>query len=303
MKTVILDGYSINPGDLSWDSLSQFGELTVYPTTDDCDVISRIGDADYIFTSKCRITGDVIKSCPNLKFIGELATGYDNISVDSAKDYGISVYYTPAYSTEAVAQHAIALLLELSNNVAKNNRLSEQGHWMTKPDFSYSWAPVTLLSGKSMGIVGYGNIGKRVAKIAQALGMTVNIYSRDKDACITSDVISLHAPANEDTYHMIDDEFISKMKDGAFIINTARGALIDEAALYNGLISGKLRGAALDVLEKEPPSDNPLIGLDNCLVTPHIAWIPKETRQKVIDTAYMNLKNYLNKDGTNCLTL
>ena len=301
MKIVILDGYSINPGDLSWDILKQYGDITVHSTTAAGTEIETIGDADGIFTSKNHITDEVMRACPNLKFIGELATGYDNIDVEAAKKLGISVYYTPAYSTEAVAQHTIALMLEISNHVALNTELSRQGHWFSKVDFSYDWAPVSLLDGKSLGIIGYGNIGRRVAKIAEALGMKINIYSRNKEAAIGSDIVSLHCPATAENYHMINDDFISQMKEGAILINTARGALIDEEALLRALDSGRIYAAGLDVLEKEPPENNPLIAHPRCFVTPHVAWSPKETRQKVIDTAAKNLSSYLNNSDTNRL--
>ncbi len=301
MKIVILDGYSINPGDLSWDILRQYGDVTVHSTTAAGTEIETIGDADGIFVSKNRITEEVMRACPNLKFIGELATGYDNIDIEAAKKLGVSVYYTPAYSTEAVAQHTIALILEISNHVAANSDLSRQGHWFSKPDFSYEWAPVSLLAGKSLGIIGYGNIGKRVSKIAEALGMKINIHSRDREAAVKSDIVSLHCPATAENYHMINDEFISKMKDGAILINTARGSLIDEAALLKALDSGRLYAAGLDVLEKEPPENNPLADHPMCFVTPHVAWTPKETRQKVIDIAALNLDSYLHDSDTNRL--
>ncbi len=301
MKIVILDGYSINPGDLSWDVLKQYGDLIVHGITPAGTEIETIGDADGIFVSKNNITKEVMRACPSLKFIGELATGYDNIDIEAAKELGVSVYYTPAYSTEAVAQHAISLILEISNHVAANNELSKKGHWFSKTDFSYDWAPVSLLDGKSLGIIGYGNIGKRVAKIAEALGMKINIYSRDKEAAVKSDIVSLHCPATSENYHMINDDFISQMRDGAVLINTARGALIDEAALLKALDSGKLYAAGLDVLETEPPENNPLVGHPKCFVTPHVAWSPKETRQRVIDVAAENLHSYLNNLDINRL--
>lgn len=301
MKIVILDGYSINPGDLSWNSLNKFGEVTVHNTTPAGKEIDTIGDADGIFLSKNHITEEVLRACPNLKFIGELATGYDNIDIDAAKKLGVKVYYTPAYSTEAVAQHTIALILEISNHIAANNELSKQNHWFSKVDFSYSWAPVDLLDGKSLGIIGYGNIGKKVAKIAEALGMNINIYSRNKEAAIKSDIVTLHCPATSENHHMVNDDFINRMKDGAVLINTARGSLIDETALLKALDTGKISAAGLDVLEKEPPENNPLIGHPRCFVTPHIAWSPKATRQKVIDIAVQNLNSYLNNSDINRL--
>ena len=301
MKIVILDGYSINPGDLSWDILKQYGEITVHGITPAGTEIETIGDADGIFVSKNHITREIMQACPNLKFVGELATGYDNIDIEAAKELGISVYYTPAYSTEAVAQHTISLILEISNHVAANSELSRNGHWFSKVDFSYDWAPVSLLDGKSLGIIGYGNIGKKVAKIAEALGMKINIYSRDREAAIKSDIVSLHCPATSENYHMINDDFISQMKDKAVLINTARGTLVDENALIRALDSGKIYAAGLDVLEVEPPENNRLVTHPKCFVTPHVAWSPKETRQKVINVAAMNLDSYLHNSDINKL--
>lgn len=296
MKIVVLDAGYINPGEPLWQKLAEFGQLVMCDSTPYEKLVSVIGDAEIVFTSKCHITGEVLDGCPNVKFVGELATGYDNIDVEECRKRGIAVYNIPGYSTDAVSQHTIALLLEAANKVAENNRLSEEGKWFNRDGFDYSWAPLTLLTGKSLGIVGYGNIGKRVADVARALGMEINIYSRDREKCITSDFLSLHCPATEDNYHMIDESFISQMKDGACIINTARGALIDEKALLAALDSGKLSMACLDVLEKEPPADNPLIGHPKAIVTPHIAWAPKETRDKIIYIAYDNLKAWI--DGT-----
>lgn len=301
MKIVILDGYSINPGDLSWDILKQYGEITVHGITPAGTEIETIGDADGIFVSKNHITREIMQACPNLKFVGELATGYDNIDIEAAKELGISVYYTPAYSTEAVAQHTISLILEISNHVAANSELSRNGHWFSKVDFSYDWAPVSLLDGKSLGIIGYGNIGKKVAKIAEALGMKINIYSCDREAAIKSDIVSLHCPATSENYHMINDDFISQMKDKAVLINTARGTLVDENALIRALDSGKIYAAGLDVLEVEPPENNRLVTHPKCFVTPHVAWSPKETRQKVINVAAMNLDSYLHNSDINKL--
>lgn len=296
MKISVLDGRATNPGDLSWDKLSDFGELTVFdnPGIPMEEAIERIGDADYVFTSKVGCDAAVLDACPNVKFIGIMATGYEVVDLDAAKERGVAVYYTPAYSSDAVAQHAIALMLAITNKVYENSELTKQGKWINRTGFDYNEAPITLLAGKSIGIVGYGNIGSRVAKIAGALGMKVNIYSRDKEACIKSDVVSLHCPYNKDTHHMVDEKFIEEMKDGAILINTARGALIDEPALKKALESGKVAACGLDVLDKEPPDpDDILIGVPNCYITPHVAWLPKDTRQKIIDIAYDNLKSFL----------
>lgn len=296
MKIVILDGHTINPGDLSWDCLKEFGDLTVYEFADAENIVERIGDADAIITDSSRITEEVLSACPDVKVVCELATGYNNIDVEAAKKHGIAVYNVPKYSTEGVVQQTIALILQLSNHINENSRLSEEGQWFTREGFRYSWAPLTLLNGKSLGIIGYGNIGKRVAEIAEALGMTVNIYSRDKESCMKSDIISLHCPATEDNYHMVDKKFISEMKDGAILINTARGALLDEKAVADALNSGKLSGFGADVLEEEPPESSPLIGIRNSYITPHVSWVSKEIRQKLIDGTYANLKAFI--EGT-----
>lgn len=294
MKITILDGYSVSEYDLSFDSLKEFGDVSFYPICKPEDIVETIGDSDAVFTNKCKLTEEIISQCPNLKFIGELATGYDNIDVEACRKHGVALYYTPGYSSDAVAQHAFALILAIASRIYEGNELVKDGKWFNKPGFDYAWVPSILLEGKSLGIVGYGNIGKNVAKIAEAFRMKVNIYSRDKEACMKSDIVSLHCPATEDNYHMVDEEFISNMKDGAILINTARGKLIDEAALKKALDSGKLLAAGLDVLETEPPApDNPLLKTENCLVTPHVAWAPRETRQKVIDTAYDNLKCFI----------
>lgn len=293
MKIVALDISTLIPEDKLWQSLNEFGDLTCYSTTSSDELIERIKDADAIFTSKCRITGDVLDRCPNIKFVGELATGYDNIDLDACRERNVSVFYTPGYSTDAVSQHAIAFLLADANRITDNCNLTKEGKWFNKPDFDYHEVPLTLLDGMSLGIVGYGNIGSRVASIAEALGMKINIYSRNKEACMKSDYVSLHCPLNDDTYHMVNDNFISEMKDGAVLINTARGALIDENALIKALDNGKIRNAYLDVLEGEPPVDNPLIAHPKAYITPHIAWAPDDTRRKIIRIAYDNLKSYI----------
>ena len=235
-----------------------------------------------------------MQKCTNLKYIGSTATGYNNIDVAAAADLGIAVTNIPAYSTDAVAQHTIALILELSNHVGLHNSSVQQGQWSDCKYFCYWKKPVMLLAGKSLGIIGYGAIGRRVAEIAKALGMTVNVYSEDPESAMKSDFVSLHCPLTEDNKRMVDSQFIVNMKPGAVLINTARGGLVDERALADALKSGFLSAAAVDVLESEPPSiDCPLIGLDNCIITPHIAWAPKEMRQAVIDILAENLESWL----------
>ena len=299
MKIVLLDGHTINPGDLSWAKLEALcDEFVVYERTPADLLEERIGDCDVLMTSKCFITRQLMEHAPNLKYIGSTATGYNNIDIAAARDLGIAVTNIPAYSTESVAQHTIALLLELTNHVGLHDASVQAGDWCRCEHFSYWKSPVILLAGKSLGIVGYGSIGRRVAGIAEALGMTVNVYSRDREAAIRSDVVSLHCPLTEENAGMINAGFIEQMKPGAFLINTARGGLVDEEALASALRSGRLAGAAVDVLSREPASeDNPLLGLPNCIITPHIAWVPVEMRQKIIDVLAENLIDF-NKGGT-----
>ena len=301
MDIVVLDGYTINPGDLSWDSLEKLGDsLTLYDLTPAEELINRIGKKEVIMTSKCFITREIIEKCPDLKYIGSMATGYNNIDVKAAAEAGIVVTNVPAYSTDAVAQHTIALLLELANNAGLHNASVQSGDWSRCEHFCYWKRPVTLLAGKSIGIIGYGAIGSKVAEIARALGMTVNIYSRDPEAAVSSDVVSLHCPLTEENAKMIDADFISRMKPGAFLINTARGGLVDEYALAGALRSGRLGGAAVDVISREPASEDcPLLGLSNCIITPHMAWSPEEMRQAVIDTITENLKSWMDGNTIN----
>ena len=245
-------------------------------------------------TSKCPITRELMENSPQLKYIGCTATGYNNIDVEAAADLGIAVTNIPAYSTDAVAQHTIALMLELSNHVGLHNVSVQEGQWSDNEYFCYWKKPVTLLTGKSLGIIGYGAIGKRVAQIARALGMEINIFSQDPAGAMKSDFVSLHCPLTRENRHMVNTEFLVNMKPGAILINTARGGLVDERALADAIKAGFIAGAALDVLEQEPPAkDCPLIGLDNCIITPHIAWSPKEMRQAVIDILAENLERWL----------
>lgn len=295
MNIVIFDGYTINPGDLSWAKLEQLADrMTVFDATPMDKAMLRLGNSEILMTSKCQITREFMENAPNLKYIGCTATGYNNIDVRAAADLGIAVTNIPAYSTDAVAQHTISLMLELANNVGIHNESVQQGQWFDSKYFCYWKKPVMLLAGKSLGIIGYGAIGKRVAEIARALGMTVNIYREDPTGTMKSDFVSLHCPLTPDNAKMVNTEFLVNMKPGAFLINTARGQLIDERALADALKAGFIKGAAVDVLAQEPPSrDCPLIGLDNCIITPHIAWSPKEMRQAVIDILADNLQSWL----------
>ena len=295
MNIVIFDGYTINPGDLSWDKLAALcDKLTVFDSTSEDKALSRLTGNEILMTSKCPITRELMENSPQLKYIGCTATGYNNIDVEAAADLGIAVTNIPAYSTDAVAQHTIALMLELSNHVGLHNASVQDGQWSDNEYFCYWKKSVTLLTGKSLGIIGYGAIGKRVAQIARALGMEINIFSQDPAGAMKSDFVSLHCPLTRENRHMVNTEFLVNMKPGAILINTARGGLVDERALADAIKAGFIAGAALDVLEQEPPAkDCPLIGLDNCIITPHIAWSPKEMRQAVIDILAENLESWL----------
>ncbi|MCI7392694.1 MAG: D-2-hydroxyacid dehydrogenase [Clostridiales bacterium] len=295
MEIVLLDGYTINPGDLSWKRLELMSDkFTVFDKTPPERVASRIGLCDVLMTSKCRITREIMANAPNLKYIGLTATGYNNVDVKAAADLGIAVTNVPSYATDAVAQHTMALILEITNNVGLHNRSVQEGEWTNSKYFCYWKKPVTLLAGRSIGIIGYGEIGKKVAELAKAFGMTVNIYSRDPEAAIKSDYVSLHCPLTPENEKMVNTQFLVNMKPGAVLINTARGGLVDERALADALKAGFIAGAATDVLTTEPPEEDcPLIGLDNCILTPHMAWAPKEMRQLVIDTLADNLTAWL----------
>ena len=295
MKIVNLDAYTIHLDDLEWTELAALGDLTTYDRIAQEDVIDAIGTAEVaLFTSKVKITKEIMDACPNLKFIGVTATGYDNIDIAAAKERGIAVCNVPAYSTESVAQHTFALILEVADNVGLYTRLVHEHKWENSVDFTFIEKPIIQLSGRSLGIVGYGSIGKRVAEIAKAFGMTVNVYSQDPEAAVKSDILTLHCPATPDNKGFVNKDFISRMKDGAILINTARGALLNEEDVAEALKSGKLAAAAIDVVNGEPPrKGHPFIGIPNLYVTPHIAWSSKEAREVICKTSAANLKSFL----------
>lgn len=309
MKIVVLDGYTLNPGDISWGGLEAFGEVTVYDRTKAEDVIARIGDAEIVYTNKTPVTRATLDACGNVKFIGVLATGYNIVDIDAAKEKGIPVCNIPTYGTAAVSQFAIALLLELCHHIGEHSNAVKAGEWTNNPDWCFWKYPLVELAGKTMGIIGFGRIGQDTGKIAQALGMKVLAYDAfqnpelesetcryaDLDTLLgQSDVISLHCPLFPSTEGIINKDNIAKMKDGVMIINDSRGPLIVEKDLREALDSGKVAGAALDVVSTEPiQADNPLIGAKNVILTPHIAWAPKESRQRLMDIAAANLKAYV----------
>lgn len=305
MKITILDGHALNPGDLSWDCIRAFGSVTYYDRTEGEDLtVQRIGDSEIILLNKVAITENVIARCPQLKLICVLATGYNVVDCKAAAARGIPVCNVPGYGTDAVAQFTFALLLELCHRVGLHSDSVHNGDWSACPDFCYWKTPQMELAGKTMGIIGYGAIGQAVANISRAFGMKVLAYSRthhpehtyvDLDTLLAnSDVISLHCPLFAENTGMINSETIAKMKDGAILLNTARGALIDEAAVAEALKSGKLRGMAADVVCHEPiPTDSPLLTAPNCILTPHMAWAPVESRQRILDATVQNIRTFL----------
>lgn len=300
MKITILDGYNTNPGDLSWASIGALGQLTVFENSMEPDVPALALDADIIVSADIPFSRNTLAALPNLKLLALLSTGFSHVDLTAAKDLGIAVTNAPGYSTDAVAQHTIALLLELTNQVGLHNQAVQDGYYTDFSHTCFFLRPLHLLSGKTLGIIGYGNIGRKVGAIAEALGMNVIPYSKNPEGAIAADVVSLHCPLTTQNYHMVNADFIKKMKDGALIVNTARGGLVDEFALAEALKSGKLSGAGLDVLTVEPPRKedfNPLFGIENCFITPHNAWMPNETRALLIQTAAESIESFL-KGGT-----
>lgn len=311
MKIVILDGYTENPGDLSWDGLAAFGDLTVYDRTnnaDEAEIISRIGDADVVFTNKTPISAAAIAAAKNLKYIGVLATGYNIVDVAAAKTRGIPVCNVPGYSTASVAQATFALLLEATHHVGAHSDSVHAGQWASSADFCYWLHPLIELAGKTLGIIGYGAIGKAVAKIAAAFGMNVLVCARHIDPAeeneyihyasreeifAQADVISLHCPLFPETQGMICADTIAQMRDGVIVINTARGPLVVEQDIVAAVQSGKVAYYCADVVSAEPiRKDNPLLGVPNILLTPHIAWAPKEARRRLMDITVSNLRAF-----------
>lgn len=309
MKIVILDGYTENPGDLSWDGFRKYGEVTVYDRTPEELTAERIGDAEVVYTNKTPITREILEQCPGIRFIGTLATGYNVVDIKAAAEKKIPVCNIPGYGTAAVAQFTMGLLLELCHHIGAHSDSVKAGEWSSCPDFCYWKYPQMELAGKTMGIIGFGSIGREVGRLAQAFGMEVLAYSRTRrtelesehcryadldELLASSDVISLHCPLFPETEGMISRESIEKMKDGVLILNTARGPLIVEKDLREALDSGKVGGAALDVVSREPISrENPLLGAENIIITPHIAWAPKESRQRLMDIAVDNLRAFV----------
>lgn len=314
-KIVVLDGYTLNPGDLSWGELGMLGEITIYDRICPEDVIGRIGDADIVLTNKTVLTEEILNACPNVRYIGCLSTGYNVVDLKITDELGIVVTNIPSYGTEAVAQHTMALLLEIASRVGMHADAVRKGQWTECPDFCFWNAPLFELNGKTIGIIGYGAIGQAVGRKAEAFGMEVLAYSpvmtkdQETEHCHMAtldeiyekaDVIALHCPLTAENAHMINKQTIDKMKDGVVIINTSRGGLIHEADLKDALNTGKVAAAGLDVVSTEPVrADNVLLDAKNVWITPHIAWAPREARQRLMGMAIDNVRAFLKGTPTN----
>ena len=319
MKIVLLDGRGLNPGDLSYDCMNPLGDVTIYERTDtEAETIARIGDSEIIVVNKVPITEAVLDACPNIQIICVQATGYNIVDTEACARRGIPVTNVPAYGTAAVAQFTMALMLEMCHRIGLHNHSVHQGDWAKAETFCYWLTPQMELAGKTLGLVGFGRIGREVGRLAKAFGMNVIAYNRsqceegrqiaeyvDLDTIFAqSDIISLHCPQASETQNLINAATIAKMKDGAMLVNTARGGLVDEEALVAALESGKLRYAAVDVVSKEPmPLDHPLLKTRKCIITPHIAWAPIESRQRLLDTVVENIRCFLEGKPQNVVNL
>jgi glycerate dehydrogenase len=314
MEIVVLDGFTENPGDLSWSGIEAFGKTTIHDRTGPADIVKRIGAADVVITNKTPLSRGTLDACPNIRFIALLSTGYDVVDLVAAREKGIIVSHVPTYGTDAVGQFAIALLLEITSRVAHHVKAVKRGRWTSCPDFCFWDYPLMELSGKTMGIIGFGRIGQATGRIARALGMRVLAC----DTCPTesgkalgeyvaldelfagSDVIALHCNLTPETRGIIRKENIARMKDGVIIINNSRGPLVVEQELADALKSGKVFAAGLDVVSTEPISaDNPLLKAKNCLITPHISWAPIECRQRIMDITTGNLAAFVKGQPVN----
>lgn len=315
MNIVILDAYTSNPGDLSWQDFEALGNLTVYDYTPADKVIERCIDADVIINNKTVITKEIIEGLPKLKYIGLLSTGFNVVDIAAAKERGIPVTNVPTYSTAAVAQLTFALILETYNQVGLHSAAVHGGEWDSCRDFCFWKTPLIELNGKTIGIIGFGKIGNEVAKIADAFGMNILCYvPREKplpayksfrfvsldELAAESDIVSLHCPLTPETTGLINEKFISKMKKNAIVINTSRGPAVDEKALADAINSGRIYGAGVDVLSTEPPKkDNPLLSCERCFITPHVAWAGYETRVRLLGVVYNNLKAFIDGNPVN----
>ncbi len=316
-EIVVLDGYTLNPGDISWSGFEALGLTTVYDRTSPEETIKRASGFEYVLTNKTVLSREVLSELPDVKYIGVLATGYDNVDILAAKERQIPVTNIPTYGTDSVAQHATALLMELVRQPALHATAVRNGQWSESPDFCFSLSPISELSGKTLGIIGIGRIGQAFARIGKAMGM--NILAHDEfppaEAAVSdleveftdmdsvfkrADIISLHCPLTDKTKHLVNSKRLSIMKTDSLLINTSRGPLVDNEALANALNTGQIGGAGLDVLDVEPPPrDNPLLTAANCLITPHISWYSKASRERLMDIAVKNLASYVGGDSAN----
>lgn len=314
MKITVLDGHALNPGDVSWDFLRKYGEVTIYDRTPDDLIVERIGQSQMVFLNKVVITEKIFEQCPSLKYIGVLATGYNVVDVIAAKKHNVIVTNIPSYSTDAVAQHVFSFILHFTNQVALHNESVKKGEWVSCPDFCYWLSPLTELKGKTLGIFGYGSIGSKVAEIAKAFGLNVICHTRTQKQNMPpmvsfeqllkeSDFISLHAPLTEQTRNIINKDSLSLMKKTAYLINTARGGFIVENDLKEALNNDKIAGYAADVVLTEPmDKTSPLLEAKNCIITPHIAWAPLETRQRLLRIAQENIEAFLSGKPINVVS-
>ena len=317
MKIVVLDGFTLNPGDLSWDALRSMGPCEIHDRTASEELVGRAAEAGIVLTNKTMITGDHIRALPELKYIGVLATGYNIVDVRAARERNVPVTNVPSYGTQSVAQHTFALLLELTQHVGHHAQTVCDGRWTQCPDFSYWDYPLVELSARTMGIIGFGRIGKEVAGLAKAFGMMVLAanptprqpfpgvdFEELETVFRKSEVVSLHCPLTPQTKNLVNQARLASMKPDAFLINTSRGPLIDEQALADALNSGRLAGAAVDVLSVEPPLiENPLLHARNCIITPHIAWATRAARSRLLTVAVDNVRAFLNGKLENIINL
>lgn len=305
IKLTILDGHAVNPGDLPWDIFKEIADVTVFERTQQNQICERIGNSDAIFLNKINITEEILQSCPNLKYIGVLATGYNVVDIEAAKKHNIVVTNIPAYSSDSVAQHVFSFILHFTNHITSHNASVKNGDWIRCPDFCYWNAPLTELKGKTLGILGYGNIGKKVCEIGKAFGMNVISTTRSpkenmpplvswEELLKCSDFLTLHAPLTPATENIINKDSLRLMKSTSYLINTARGGFIVEEDLSKALNDGVIAGYAADVISQEPMKENnPLLSAKNCIITPHIAWAPLETRSRLQKIAFQNLKGWI----------
>ncbi len=314
MKITILDGYGMNPGDMSWAPLEELGDLTVYDRTAPEQVLERAAGSEALLTNKTVLTAETLRALPQLRYVGVLATGYNVVDIDAARELGIVVTNIPAYSTDSVVQMVFAHLLAITNRVEHYTDENRRGRWSTNPDFCYWDTPLHELSGKTFGIVGLGNIGMAVSRVARAFGMKVKAYTSKRieelpdgvskadldELFATSDVVSLHCPLTDSTRHLVNADRLAQMKPSAILINTGRGPLVDEKALAEALNSGRIHAAGLDVLSSEPPAaDNPLLTARNCFITPHLGWATREARERLLRIAADNLRGFITGDVRN----